>query len=492
MRHCLHVLCTSLALQTATICAADQIVTLGDSLSFAYEAEFGFEIAIQNTTYPFGFETVGDGFGPEVRNWIEILGDPTYRQQHFDLGTRDSITLQTAFLPPASETLFFRQEYNWSVPGYRIDQLRSFVSGESTVTQILSENPEFATLETALAFSDFDENEDFAVADLITQIQSTAERVVLFIGGNDINGVYGTIYGGGDPGTFVADFMDDATFIIDWIRGHNPTIQIVVAAVPHVGITPDVQSRFPTDAIKTARVTDVLRDLNGQLATLAASRGAGYADLFSTTLSLLDPNPLCVHGLPFANSGSTTGDTDFVWLNGVLSFNFHPNTSAQALIANAMIDAFNETYDTGIAPLTATEILGGLLGKSVSEIDMPFADWMTCHALPGASESDDSDHDHLPAGLEFALGLDPTVNDAGKVTVRRIDNAGAPALEVSYPVRLPASTEVALTPASSATLGSPFNPFATNPAPGPDGLARAVLPLDDTRGFLRLEATITP
>lgn len=491
MRRCLPPLCTALALQLSPAPAADQIVTLGDSLSFAYEAEFGFEITVQTPESPIFGEPLGDGFGPEVKNWAEILNDSTYRGEFFDLGARDSIRLQTFLIPERFETLFFRQEFNWSVPGYRIDQLRSFVSGEATILEILAENPEYEALLTALENSDFEES-DFAVADLVTQIQSDAERVVLFIGGNDINGIYGTIYDGGDPGTFVADFIDDATFLIDWIQGHNPDIQIVLANVPHVGITPDVQSRFPTDPVKTARVTEVLTDLNGRLATLAASRETGYADLFSTTLTLLDPNPLCIHGLPFTNDGSETGDLDHVWLNGVLSFNFHPNTNAQALIANAIIDAFNHQYDTGIAPLTATEILGGLLAKSPAEIDMPFADWMTCHGLAGRPESDDSDHDQLPAGLEFALGLHPGIRDADKVTVRRIDHGGAPALEAAYPIRLPSSAHYTLTPATSTTLDGPFTPFPTTPAPGPDGLARAALPMDGIREFMRLEASITP
>jgi lysophospholipase L1-like esterase len=481
--------CIALTLPSAPLPAAGQVVVLGDSLSFAYEAEFGFEVTLPSTSFPFT-QTVGDGFGPEVRNWIEILDDPAYRGQHFALGARDSIGIDLPF-PFTDITLFFRQEYNWSVPGYRINQLRRFLDGELTISQILGESPEFADLQDALDNSDFSAD-DFAVADLITQIQTTAERVVLFIGGNDVNGVYGTLYEGADPGTFATGFLDDATFIIDWIQGHNPDIQIVLASIPHIGITPDVQSRFPTDSVKTARVTSALRDLNKQLASLASARGIGYADLFSTTLSLLDPNPLCVHGIPFSNSGSTTGDLDFVWLNGELSFNFHPNTSAQALIANAMIDAFNRRYDTGIAPLTATEILGGLLGKSPAQIDMPFSDWMTCHGLPGLAASDDSDRDLLPAGLEFALGLDPTINDAVRISVQRIDHAGTPALEAAYPVRLPSSTKVSLSPASSATLGSGFTPFASNPAPGPDGLARAVLPLTGSHGFLRLEASLIP
>lgn len=489
MRHCFILLSTAVFLQSHPLSAADQIVVLGDSLSYAYEAEFGFEIEVQTNLG--SSETFGDGFGSEVRNWIEILSDPAFRGDRFDMGARDDITLQTFIIPERFEELYFRQEGNWSVPGYRIDQLRRFVFGEATITGILGENPEFADLEVVLENSDFEES-DFAVEDLVTQVQTTAERVVLFIGGNDINAVYGTIYDGGSAGSFAEDFIDDATLIIDWIQGHNPDIQIVLVNVPHVGITPDVQSRFPTDAVKTARVTAVLQGLNAQLASLSIERGIGYADVFSSTLRLLDPAPLCIHGISFENSGSTSGDTDFVWLNGELSFNFHPNTSAQALIANTIVEAFNARYGTGIAPLDATELLSGLLGKSSQEIDMPFAEWIACHGLPGVLEGDDTDLDGMPAGLEFALGLDPTVGDSEHVTVNHIDNGGSPALEIAYPVRLPGSARVTLTPASTPTLDIPFTAFGSPPVPGSDGLARAILPITGDMGFLRIEANISP
>lgn len=489
MRSCFISFCAAVLLQSHPLAAADQIVVLGDSLSFAYEAQFGFEIEIQTGIGT--SETFGDGFGPEVRNWIEILDDPAYRGDSFDMGARDDIRLQTFFLPERSEDLYFRQLNNWSVPGYRIDQLRRFISGNATITEILGENPEFAALQTVLENSDF-QNSDFAVTDLVAQVQTTAERAVLFIGGNDINGVYGMIYDGDPIGSFTTDFIDDATFIIDWLQGHNPNIEIVLVNVPHVGITPDVQSRFPTDVVKTARVTAVLRDLNAQLASLCVARGIGYADIFSSTLRLLDPNPLCIQGIPFTNGGSTSGDIDFVWLNGELSFNFHPNTNVHALIANTIIGAFNRQYNTGIAPLSTTEMLGGLLGKTSLEIDMPFAEWIACHGLPGVSEADDTDFDGMPAGLEFALGLDPTIGDSEQVTVSRIDNGGSPALEIAYPVRLPGSTRVTLTPASTPTLDVAFTAFGSAPVPDSDGLARAILPITGDMGFLRIEATVSP
>lgn len=474
----------------STARAAEQMITLGDSLTFAYEAEFGFKVTL---TWP-ASGTFGDDFGTEVQNWVEILHDPAYRNAHFDQGARrDDIHVTTGLF--TSRDLFFRREYNWASPGMKIDQLRRFLNGEATAKELIAESPAFAPLAEALENSDF-EDSDFDVADLEIQIRDDdvaedAERLVIFIGGNDINEIYGTIYDGGSAGTFVADFVDDATFIIDWVQAINPNIQIVLANVPHVGITPLVKSAYPTDTVKTGYVTAVLRNLNGQLETLAASRGIGYADIFSNTLPLLNPSALCIHGVEFANSGSTTGGLDFVWLNGPISSNFHPNTSAQALIANEFIHAFNRKYGAGIAPLTATEMLGGLLSKSTAEIDMPFATWMTCFGLTGLTTTDDSDGDGIPAGLEFALGLNPTLDDAEFVTQGAVDHGGSLNWQIAYPIRLPTSTRYTLAPSQSTTLGG-FTPLSPLPVPGSDGRARAMIPITGTKGFLRLESAVTP
>lgn len=459
-------------LQLAPVSAAEQCVTLGDSLTFAYEAEFGFDL--------FGY---GDGFGPEVRNWVEILNDPTYRHESFDQGSRKNLV---AFI---FWSLFFRSQYNWALPGLKIEQLRAFVTGETSIEALIAGDSLLAPL---LTYSNFSATRDFNLNDLETQIQTSAERLVFFIGGNDVKSVYGTIYNGGSAGTFVADFISDATEILDHVLTLNPNIQIVVVNVPHIGITPDVKTNVGTDPVGVERVTAVLRDLNQQLAGLARDRSLGYADIFTLTLSMLNTSPLCLQGIPFANAGSTSGDLNYVWLNGEYSANFHPNTNAQALIANEIIDAFNVRYHTGIAPLTATEMLGGLLGKSAAEIDMPFVSWMDGYGLTGLPGSNDSDGDGIPASVEFALGLNPILRDSRKVNTSLVDNGGNPMLELAYPVRLPSSTRYALTPAWSADLTSGFAAFTVLPTPGSDGLARAWLPVSGGRGFLRLESSPSP
>ncbi|MGD9420032.1 MAG: SGNH/GDSL hydrolase family protein [Verrucomicrobiota bacterium JB025] len=468
-----------IAFSTLAAPAAEQIVTLGDSLTFAYEAEFGFEISV-----PF-VGTYGDGFGPEVRNWIEMLHSP-YRNDYFDQGDATNITVSIPF--SSTFDMLLRRQFNWSIPGLKVNELRQYLGEEASVTEILGSSSDFAGFAAALDFTNFSDD-DYSIIQLRSQIANSAERLVFFIGGNDIRGVYGDIYNGIGPGTFVEDFIEDTTWILDWVRDINPDIPIVIVNVPHVGITPDVKSTKPYDAVKTGRVTAVLEDLNSQLEDLAESYNAGYADVFTLTLPQLQDTPLSVHGIPFENSGSTTGDLDYVWLNGQYSANFHPNTNAQALIANQIIHAFNRKFGSDIPPLTATEMLSGLLDKSAAEIDMSFDSWMDGYSLTGLDASDDSDNDGINAGMEFALGLSPIYHDSEHLTqgTATIDNEDT--LQIRYPFRLSASDHVSLTPTSSTDLQS-FTPVT--PATTADGRLRATLPITSTTGFLRLEAELTP
>ncbi len=457
---------------------ADTIVTLGDSLTFAYEAEFGFQSTYFGTTY-------GDGFGPNMRNWVEILSNPAYRGANFELGARRSV--QVSFANPPD--FYFRQENNWAIPGLRVDAMRRFVLGEAGFKALVGETPAFATFAFAINNSDFTEAADFNYADFENQVTNTADRMTIFVGGNDIREKYGDIYTDDNPGTFNADFIADITAVLDHVQTLNPSLPIVLVAVPHVGITPSVRADFPYDPVKTARVTAVLHDLNGQLATLAEARKIGFADIFTPTLGLIDPVVnLCIKGVTFKNLSSAPVNLNRVWVNGPISANFHPVTNAQAVIANEIIRAFNRRYHTGLAPLTATEMLVNLSGKSAAEADMTFAAWLTCYGLGAATAANDEDDDGISAGVEFATGLNPTFRDADLM------HSGITAgnLELAYPTRLPSSPNYALTAESSAMLGADFTPVSPAPALEADGLSHARIPTGGPINFLRLKAVVKP
>ena len=469
-------LALSLLLATQSF-AGTELITLGDSLTFAYEASFGFELNIPVVG------SFGDGMNPEeVKNWAEILDQE--RNSDFDLGERESIQIPfETFLGTINYELYLRQKKNWAIPGLKIAQLRRFMTSEAGFLELLAESPDFGPFSSILSSSSI----DFAIEDLEEQITNSTGRLVFFIGGNDVDSIYGTVYDGDDPGTFIADYIEDATVILDRVLELNPNLPVVLVNVPHVGITPMVKGERPTDPVRTTRATNFLRGLTSELAELARSRDVGYADIFSATLPLLSDDPLSVYGVPFNNSGSPTGDLDFAWLNGPYSTNFHPNTSGQALIANEIVCAFNDHYDAGLAPLTATEVLTNLLKKSPAEVDMDFSSWAESYSLPALSEQDDSDQDGLPAVLEFSLGLDPRLPDSHKVTCTTEPSDGVDSLTLAYPLRLPSSSHVTLTPQSTDSLPTPFQTLPL-PTMDSDGLFRASIPLADDQGFLRLHA----
>ena len=467
-----HSLLLSFILALQPLSAAEQVVTLGDSLTFAYETEFCHEINI-----PFGPD-YGDGFNSGVRNWAEILNKLGCRRSSFDLGPRQYLNID---IPFGNDIDFFlRNRNNWAVPGLRIHELWKFMDHNVTIQSVI--DPDLADL---LDYTDFNEPTDFAVGGLEDQIRNTAERVVIFIGGNDIRDVYPAIYNHNNPGDFVDKFVLNATRIVDRVLEINPHIQVVLVNVPHVGITPQVKSKWPTDPVKTPRVSRVLRNLNHQLENLAKSRDIGYADVYSPSVSMLWNRPFCIQGITFANDGSTTANFNHVWLNGPLSDNFHPNTSPQAVIANQIIDAFNVRYDTRIAPLSATEILVGLLGKTPDAIDMSFSKWMSGYGKAGLPANDDSDGDGISASVEFATGLNPKLKDSDQIrTIIRGNNR-----VFSYPIRLPDSKHFTLRAFYSSGPNSQLTAITPNPTTGLDGYAHVILPANDP-GTIQLRATI--
>lgn len=281
---------------------AEQCLVIGDSLSKEYELEF-----------PALFPRNREAW--DSRNWAEILYEN--RKTHFDLGK------WKGFADPR----LVGHEHNWAFPG-------------ATTTKIKSELSNWRNV--------------WWTRDLQGQIRNTAERVVIFAGGNDVDSYYPAIYNGAASAKYINATRDNLKYIVDYVRKVKGTIPIVLVSVPHVGCTPDIQSAHPTDPIKTMRVTAALDSLNAQLALFAKQRGIAFVPgVYELTKSLIT-QPLKIGDVTFISQADADARPEYLFSGD----GFHPNTCAHAKIAQMIIEAFTARYPLGkITPLTEAEIL---------------------------------------------------------------------------------------------------------------------------------------
>lgn len=382
--------------------AVEQVLIFGDSLSKEYEIEFAL-----------------DGYPSSVKNWIEILD--SRRNDFFDYGS-----LSFYF-----DSRVEGHEYNWSIPGGKIEDFVEIVRGN-----------------TNEVFFPFREEREI----IEPQLQSEVERFVLFVGGNDGDSVYATAYNGGDLSDWIAEFLDDTEEVLDWVLSVNPSLEVVLVGMPHVGITPKVKNEYPPDPVKTANATAAYAQLNAGLESLAAMMGIGFVDIFNLTLELLGGGPLCYQGVEFINAGDTFGDLEYVWLGGGLSDDFHPNTIGTANVANAILAEFNDFYGSDIEWLSTEEILDDLLGMNP---DVSFASWLACYGFAGGSATDDPDADGVCHLVEFGLGMDPRKADRERLPKFSAgpDGMGGSEIRLNYRPRLDRSSSVLeVAPQSSGNL----------------------------------------
>jgi len=430
-------LATAIVLSYAGSSPGEQVLILGDSLSKEYAIEWLLE----------GYDDLDS-----IRSWSEILDDR--RNDFFDFGP------DVAAVPHPSNPLLPGHRYNWGLPGGKITDFVDIVRGSS-----LAERVARSLLEGYL--------------------EDDVERVVIFVGGNDADSVYATAYNTGDISAFTAQFLSDTEEVVDWVLDQNSSLQVVLVNVPHVGATPKVKRENPPDPVLTANATFTFTRLNAGLAQLAEQKDIGYADVFSFTLDLLGPGPFCIQGIPFSNTGTDSGSLDFIWLSGQFAQDFHPNTNGQALVANAIIDAFNDRYGAIIAPLTTEEILEGLLGK---DADVSFQDWLSCFGVSGGA-GDDPDGDGMVSLIEFGLGTNPVVADRGL----RFQSGGVEPGLVFRPRLSGGSSVVDLSVQRSVDLVDwedvPRGELVANP----DGTFRVPsIPGGNDRSFLRLRSRLLP
>lgn len=372
-------------LRTALVCAtlawlssdagAANFVTIGDSLTAEYDVipEIpGFD----NLPTDYAKVTVP---GWEAMSWVEVAGK--LRARYFNFGGWKS--LSDPWLVPRLSGY----EYNWAVPGVDAKQYADFVS-----SSIFSNPLYFAGRQP-----------------LEAQLKDKAQRVVIWLGGNDFRAKYGFLYDGGSSMAFVDGLIDDLGTIIDFVRKQNAGVQIVIGEVPDLGATPAKKAAHP-DPAKRARVTAVTVEVNRRLAELAAEKNVVVADTYSATAALVKDEPLYFGGVRILNDKHADNHPRFAFVRDGL----HPNTALQVVNVRAIIRAFNRGYGAGIPTITDIEALQ-LMGI---DPDQPFVDWLGRLGLSDKSFEADSEHDGLSQLAEFAFGLNPTIADADRLPVK--------------------------------------------------------------------------
>ena len=290
--------------------AADQLVIIGDSLSKEYEYEIS------------GIGGNADAQG--IMSWAEILDE--YRHKDFDFGSSAI----------RADLRLIGHSYNWSVPGSFARQWVSYLQ------------------------ADFPMDYVYGIPELEDQLHGEAERVVIFLGGNDIRTSYEAIYKGNSATKFINDTYSNITSVVNWVRSQNSKLEIVLVSVPHIGCTPKTNGAHPYNATKTGRVTTALNTLNGKLATFASQKKIAFcADIFNITKGLLTADRLNIGGVAiYKNPPHADGNPRYLFLGD----GFHPNEPCQAVFAQRILDCFNARYQHNIPRLTDQEILTKVLG----------------------------------------------------------------------------------------------------------------------------------
>jgi len=370
----------------------DTVVTLGDSLTAEY-------LDLENFAdkYPIdGIDFEATDYAKvthrdpkwEAMSWVEVLG--RLRSFQFEFGEwRNSwgIPRLGGF------------ERNWAVPGAKASQYEEFM------TTGFSSNPFFFGLRIPLD----------------NQLKSGTDRVVIWLGANDLREKYGSIYSQPDASkrTPIVDslkngLIDDLRQIIDHVKSRNSKIEIVVGNLPDLGAAPKIIADFPNtpdvpNDSDRSFVTAATESINAAIATLADEEEIGLADIYTITKDLIANKPFYYGAIQFTSAGDADNNPHFLFTRD----EFHPNTALQIQIARAFIKAFNATFDAGIPLVTQAESLK-LLNISPRE---PYHQWIDPIIADVKQRGllKDPDADGMTNLLEYAFAMQPDEKDAANL-----------------------------------------------------------------------------
>ena len=226
---------------------------------------------------------------------------------------------------------------------------------------------------------------------------------VIFLGGNDLKNDYNDIFNDTESANFFPGILQRLQNIHGFVRNTRAQLPIVVCTIPDVGATPNVNGTY-NDPVKAASTRAKIAAFNQSIEdTFAPLYRTEVARIDELTDLVFDLMPFHLNGTVFTIEGDPENPPDRVFCRD----DFHPNTVAQALIANQIIGAVNEfspiTSKT-VTPFPDREILQNLLGL---DPDQPYLDWVSGYSLTGTGPDDDDDRDGLPNLVEMTLGTRP-------------------------------------------------------------------------------------
>jgi hypothetical protein len=288
--------------------------------------------------------------------------------------------------------------------------------------------------------------------------------------------------------------------IAQFVKTANPSLPIVVCAVPHVGCAPEVKAQWPTDPVRTGRITTALDALNADLKVWTENTlGGAWVDTYSLTKDLISGG-FTLGGVTFINDSDvkTAGDPVSAHNRYIFSHDgFHPTSTVQAVIAQKVQAALAAKYPAKFGsspPLTDRELLVSVLEIPVST---GFDEFMAASGAPAAQRGadQDADGDGLSNIVEFALaGNNPFGSSAPVLPVSVFDNSGpVPVLKMTWTPRYSSNVYAALVCQQSVALNTWTDVPAAQITANADGSVTARVPRPASGPlFLRLKVTVTP
>jgi lysophospholipase L1-like esterase len=192
---------------------------------------------------------------------------------------------------------------------------------------------------------------------LAAQVASgDVKNVFLFIGGNDLRGVFSAA----DPVAAVQEVvptvLTNINIAVQTLVAANPNVRIVIATVPGVGVLPEARGAVAAGVLPQALVdavdqaaaalNDQVRQLADQSANVAAADVAGLVErLFSQKRPHVGRIKL--------DRDAPSNDPSHLFLGDGI----HAGTIGQGLLANEFVRAFRKEFGVGPKPLRNREIL---------------------------------------------------------------------------------------------------------------------------------------